>query len=138
LQPLSQRNGVIVVIFSTSVEYAIRALAELALLSQVAPKGNGGRCRYVTCENLCHNANLPREHVAKILVMAVHGKILISSKGPGGGFALARPAHEISLLDVIMAIDGENELDKCIVGLVLQRYKSSRTSKPPPDGMSMR
>ena len=117
LQHLARRKGVTILIFSTSVEYAIRALAELVLMSQDAPKGDGGRRRYVRCESLCLNADLPREHVSKILLLAVHAKILISSKGPGGGFALARPAHDISLLDVIMAVDGENKLDGCIVGL---------------------
>lgn len=43
--------------------------------------------------------------------------VLLSAKGPGGGFSLARPAHEITLLQIIEAIDGTSHTDSCVVGL---------------------
>lgn len=95
-------------------DYAIRALSELVLMSDEGP-GAGHYSRYVVTENLCRNAGLPRDYVAKIFGALAEAKILASSKGPGGGFALAKPAHDISLLSVIEAVDGEDQIDWCIV-----------------------
>jgi len=113
------------VIFSNPAEYAIRALSELVLASQDAPAAaHAGppalpprRAGFVMLDKLTENANLPREFLAKIFRQLVEAGLLTSAKGPGGGFALARPAHSISLLDVVEAIDGASHIDGCVVGL---------------------
>ena len=105
-------------IFSNPSEYAIRALSELVIMSQDAPApSNSRRAGFVMLDKLTDQANLPREFLAKIFRQLVEGGILTSAKGPGGGFALARPAHEISLLQVIEVIDGGHQIDGCVVGL---------------------
>jgi Rrf2 family protein len=43
--------------------------------------------------------------------------VLRSAKGRGGGFTLARPGHEITLMNIIEAIDGPQIFDRCVVGL---------------------
>ena len=103
-------------IFSNSSEYAIRALSELVLLAQQAAPGSR-RPGFVMLDSLAETAGLPREFMAKIFRQLVEKEILTSAKGPGGGFALARPAHEITLLHVIEAVDGGHEIDRCVVGL---------------------
>ncbi|HVT79292.1 MAG TPA: Rrf2 family transcriptional regulator [Phycisphaerae bacterium] len=103
-------------IFSNPAEYAIRALSELVLMSQDTPAGTR-RIGYVMLDKLTEQASLPREFLAKIFRQLVEGGILVSAKGPGGGFALARPAHDVSLLQVIEAIDGGHQIDGCVVGL---------------------
>jgi len=105
------------VIFSNPSEYAIRALSELVLMSQDAPLGGSRRAGFVMLDKLTEQANLPREFLAKIFRQLVEGGVLTSAKGPGGGFALARPPHEISLLNVIDIVDGGHQLDGCVVGL---------------------
>ncbi len=75
------------------------------------------RAAYVMLDNLTAEAHLPREFLAKIFRQLVQGGILTSAKGPGGGFALARPAHEISLLQVIEVVDGGHQMEGCVVGL---------------------
>ena len=104
-------------IFSNPSEYAIRALSELVIMSQDAPVGGSRRAGFVMLDKLTEQANLPREFLAKIFRQLVEGGVLTSAKGPGGGFSLAKPAHEVSLLNVIEIIDGGHQIDGCVVGL---------------------
>src|SRR4051812_2477908 len=75
------------------------------------------RAGFVMLDKLTEQAGLPREFLAKIFRQLVEGGILTSAKGPGGGFSLAKPAHDISLLNVIEVIDGGHQIDGCVVGL---------------------
>lgn len=105
-------------IFSNPSEYAIRALSELVLMGQeAAATGTGRRAGFVMLDKLTDQASLPREFLAKIFRQLVEAGLLASAKGPGGGFALARPAHEISILQIIEAVDGGHQIDGCVVGL---------------------
>ena len=103
-------------IFSNPSEYAIRALSELVLMSQ-DPDHPGRRAGYVMLNNLVEHSTLPREFLAKIFRQLVEAGLLESAKGPGGGFALARPPQKISLLDIMEATDGGHRIDGCVVGL---------------------
>jgi Rrf2 family protein len=105
------------VIFSNPSEYAIRALSELVLVAADPTQGSGRKPGYVMLDRLVENAALPREFLAKIFRQLVEGGILASAKGPGGGFSLARPAHDITLLQIIEAVDGTSHTDGCVVGL---------------------
>jgi Rrf2 family protein len=96
-------------IFTSTTEYAIRGLSELAC-----------RCtpgRSLLLDELVTGTTLPRDFVAKIFQKLVKARILRSAKGRGGGFALARPAHEITLMHIVEAIEGPSLLDQCVVGL---------------------
>jgi Rrf2 family protein len=104
------------VIFSNPTEYAIRALSELVLMAGEPVPGKP-RSGLVMLDKLTEQAGLPREFLAKIFRQLVERGILNSAKGPGGGFALARPAHEVSLLQVIEAVDGQSQVEGCVVGL---------------------
>ncbi len=95
-------------IYSNACSYAIRALARLAL---VRPDG------YVLLDELCKGTDLPRHFLAKIFQDLVRQGVLVSAKGRGGGFALARKPSEISLLDIVQCVDGIEELDHCVVGM---------------------
>ena len=95
-------------IFSNTTEYAIRGLAELA------GRSNGST---MLLDQLVAGTTLPRDFMAKIFQRLVKAKLLTSAKGRGGGFALARPAHQITLMDIVEAIEGPKPLDGCVVGL---------------------
>jgi Rrf2 family protein len=47
----------------------------------------------------------------------VRAGLLTSTKGPGGGFSLAREPRQIALFDIYQAVDGTTYLDACAVGL---------------------
>ena len=96
-------------LFSNATEYAIRGLAELA--SRAGP----GKC--LLLERLVAGTDLPRDFLAKIFQKLVRAGILTSAKGRGGGFALARPDHAITLLEIVEAVEGPRLMDACVVGL---------------------
>lgn len=59
---------------------------------------------------------LPQPIVSKILKHLVRDGILISYRGVQGGYALARTPEEISLADIIVALEGPISLTECVVG----------------------
>ena len=50
--------------------------------------------------------NIPLEYLLKILQQLVRANILQSKRGPRGGFYLSRSRDQISLLDIVEAVDG--------------------------------
>ena len=97
-------------IYSNACSYAIRAMTRLALLR---PDG------YVLLDEVCEGSNLPRHFVAKIFQDLVRKELLISAKGRGGGFALARDLSQITLYEIVAIIDGTDQFDRCVVGMAM-------------------
>jgi Rrf2 family protein len=58
---------------------------------------------------------IPRSFLAKILQKLVKAKIVRSYRGVKGGFSLAKPAREITPLDVLAAIEGKLAINVCLV-----------------------
>jgi Rrf2 family transcriptional regulator, iron-sulfur cluster assembly transcription factor len=94
-------------IYSRSSEYAIRAFVHLAQ----APGG-----RYAMVKNIAAQEDIPAHFLAKILQQLARKGLLISSKGPTGGFALRTPPDEIRLLDIVEALDGLECFQQCAAG----------------------
>ncbi|MGI8778827.1 MAG: RrF2 family transcriptional regulator [Solirubrobacteraceae bacterium] len=82
---------------SAKVDYAMRALVELAA-------GGGGSP--ITAERLAEAQGIPQKFLQNILLELRRAGIVASHRGPEGGHALARPADEITVADVIRAVDG--------------------------------
>lgn len=57
---------------------------------------------------------IPRSFLAKILQKLVKAKIVRSYRGVKGGFSLARQAKDISVLDVLEAIEGKLAMNICL------------------------
>ena len=95
-------------IYSNACAYAIRAMSRLAM---IRPDG------YVLLDELCQGTDLPRHFVAKIFQDLVRKGLLVSAKGRGGGFALARPARDITLFDIVSVVDGTAQFEGCVVGM---------------------
>ena len=81
---------------SARVDYALRALAELA----AGPPGP------VKAEQLATAQGIPLKFLENILLELRRAEIVASQRGAEGGYRLARPAAEISLADVIRAVEG--------------------------------
>ncbi len=94
-------------IFSRQCEYAIQAVLYLALREPG---------EWASIKEITSHLRTPAHFLAKILQVLRKKKILKSLKGPTGGFALAKPADEIKLLDVVRAIDGDDLFEKCAMG----------------------
>ena len=78
------------------VDYAIRALAELAAA------GDGP----IKAEQIATAQDIPINFLRDIMRELRRDRIVRSHRGPDGGFVLGRPAAEISLADIFRAVDG--------------------------------
>ena len=67
----------------------------------------------VSSARLAEFYKLPAAYLNKQLQSLVHAGILASVSGPRGGFRLARRPDQISVLDVVLAIDGKDEAFRC-------------------------
>ncbi len=89
---------------SQTVEYALRAMVHLA-----------SQPRDTTCssESIADHTQVPKGYLSKILRDLAVAELVTSQRGPNGGFALARPAADISMFDVIDAVDPIERIRKC-------------------------
>jgi Rrf2 family protein len=81
---------------SAKVDYGLRAMTELA----AAPAGP------VKGERIAGAQEIPPKFLENILLELRHAGLIASQRGAEGGYQLARPAHEISIADVIRALEG--------------------------------
>jgi Rrf2 family protein len=82
---------------SAKAEYAVRAAVELAAATGDKP---------VKAERLATAQEIPLNFLENILGELRHAGIVRSQRGAEGGFRLARPATEVTIADVIRAVDG--------------------------------
>ena len=94
-------------IYSRSAEYAIRAFVYLAQVEQG---------KFVMAKQIAADTEIPGHFLAKILQQLARKGFLRSSKGPTGGFSMKRSADEVSLFDVVEAVDGTTDYERCIGG----------------------
>jgi Rrf2 family transcriptional regulator, iron-sulfur cluster assembly transcription factor len=94
-------------IFSRQCEYALQAVLYLAA------KPPGER---TSIKELTRRLHIPYHFLAKILQGLQRKGLLRSLKGPGGGFSLGTPAKEITLLQIVEAIDGPELTSACVLG----------------------
>jgi FeS assembly SUF system regulator len=69
--------------------------------------------RQMTAAALAAEARLPRATVAKVLKALAHASVVAGARGAAGGYRLARPATDISVAEVVAAIDGAIGLTQC-------------------------
>ena len=94
---------------SNTSKYAIRALIFLELYS--CPEKKQG------IKKIAGELDIPSPFLGKILQVLVKHQLLGSTKGPNGGFSLARSASEISMWDIVTKVDGEEFFTNCLISL---------------------
>jgi Rrf2 family transcriptional regulator, iron-sulfur cluster assembly transcription factor len=105
--------------FSKTCEYGIRAVLFIAQHS------NGEN--YIGLKEIAKVQELPEHFLSKVLQILVRHKILKSTRGLKGGFALNNSPDSINLLSIISAIDGMDLFDTCVLGM-----KECSSEKPCP------
>lgn len=95
--------------FSKACAYGIRALTIIAKAGKENEK--------IGIKKICAAADIPASFTAKILQNLVKQSIISSQKGPSGGFYISKDLNEISLYDIVAAIDGTDIFTKCGLGL---------------------
>lgn len=83
---------------SSRCEYACRAVVELARV----PSDSGP----MTAQHIAERRNIPEKYLVHILLTLKRGGIVRSVRGAQGGYLLARSPEEISIGDILRAIDG--------------------------------
>lgn len=94
---------------SSTCKYAIRGIIYIALY--------GEDNRKIGIREISEALDIPTPFLGKILQTLAKNKLLNSTKGPNGGFSLAKPAKEINLLQIIKIIDGLDLFNECLIGL---------------------
>lgn len=94
--------------FSQTVEYALRAMASLA-----SHPDN----QFCPAPRIAEVAQIPASYLSKVLKHLVDAGLLRGQRGPGGGFMLRRPASEISIWDVVEAVDPIRRIKTCPLDL---------------------
>ena len=85
---------------SAKADYALRALIEMAV------RTDGSESRPVSAEELGRLQDIPHNFLQAILADLRKAGIVHAQRGQSGGWRLARPADEVSVADVIRAVDG--------------------------------
>jgi FeS assembly SUF system regulator len=67
-----------------------------------------------TAMGLAEETQLPIPTVSKLLVRLTQGNLLISHRGAKGGYELARAPSEITVADIVVAVDGPIALTQCL------------------------
>ena len=86
----------------------INALVELAKLPEGECKG---------AKNIAKKIKAPQNYLGKMLQSLSYKKIVISQKGMGGGFRLARDSKKIFLYEIVEPIDNVSLWSECALGL---------------------
>ena len=89
---------------SDGVEWGVHACVVLAVLPPEAA---------LPAARLAEYHGVPSAYLAKHLQSLARAGVLETVKGPRGGYRLARPAADISILDVVEAIDGDEPAFRC-------------------------
>ena len=92
-------------IFHTPTRYALQVLVRLP---------SDGTFRLARC--LAADLELPGPYLAKILQVLIRCGILESHKGPSGGFRLNRAPEDITLKEIVVAMEGPEPFGDCLLG----------------------
>ncbi len=85
------------------MKISITAQYGLIAAGCIAEQADGG---WVMAETISAKYGIPWAYLLKIMKEMVKANVLRSKRGPRGGYTLARPAKEITLLEIIEAVDG--------------------------------
>jgi Rrf2 family protein len=92
--------------FSKSTDYALHALIHL---------GHSERCNNVGIKELSGALGVSESYLSKIMSKLRQDGIVRAVPGVNGGYELARPADQITFLDVIQVIEGRQQLFECSI-----------------------
>ena len=93
--------------FSQTVEYALRAVVHLAVKSPIGQ----------TTEEIAKATRVPQAYLSKVLQNLVQTGIVRSQRGIGGGMSLVKTPGELTILEVVNAVDPIQRIRTCPLDL---------------------
>lgn len=91
---------------STTSEYALRALAELAKVDHGT---------VILGRDLARETGIPPKYLSKIMLALRNAGLIFATRGTGGGYTLQRPADAIHLVDIVQVFEGESVGPRCLM-----------------------
>lgn len=92
---------------STTAEYALRAVVYLA--------STGGKT--IVREEVARQTQVPSDYLVKVMKALDSAEIIVSIRGPGGGYRLERSADELTVYDVVSAVTELPRIKTCPLGI---------------------
>lgn len=89
-----------------SGDYAVRAVLMIA---------RRGEARLLKSREIAEEMDIPGQYAPQVLALLVRVGILDATSGPAGGYRLRKPACDLSLLEVIRAVEGPLERERCVL-----------------------
>jgi len=89
---------------STKGRYAVMALADLAR------EGEGSVVRLAT---ISERQNISLHYLEQLFLKMRRAGIVVSMRGPGGGYGLSRPCEEIRIIEIMTAVDEPVKMTRC-------------------------
>ncbi|QDU61180.1 HTH-type transcriptional repressor NsrR [Planctomycetes bacterium Pan216] len=93
--------------FSQTVEYALRVVVHLA---GHAPEAQ-------TTDQIAKTTRVPRAYLSKVVQSLRRGGVVRSQRGSGGGVTLIKSPEELTILDVVNAVEPIQRINECPLGL---------------------
>jgi len=85
--------------------YAVMALADLAV--------HGGEMRAIPLQDIAARQEISLSYLEQLFARLRRAGIVAGMRGPGGGYRLARPAAEVAIAEVIVAVDEPIKTTRC-------------------------
>lgn len=93
---------------STKGRYAVMAMADLAIHEAAQ--------RPVSLADIAERQDISLSYLEQLFAKLRRGALVSSVRGPGGGYRLSRPAGDIRISDIILAVDEPLEATRCRLG----------------------
>jgi Rrf2 family nitric oxide-sensitive transcriptional repressor len=94
-------------VISKTAEYALRAIACLAADAETAQ----------SADVLAEKTKVPRRYLTRVMQDLAASEVVTSRSGPGGGYVLAQPPAELTILDIVNAVSPLERIRSCPLGL---------------------
>ena len=92
---------------SQTAEYALRAMVALATTTR----------KELTAQEIAADSHVPPDYLAKVLRLLSRAGLVRARRGRGGGFQPARPTNQLTVLEVVSAVDPVQRIKTCPLGL---------------------
>jgi Rrf2 family iron-sulfur cluster assembly transcriptional regulator len=89
---------------STKGRYAVTAMLDLALHNELGP---------VALTDIAQSQRISVSYLEQLFARLRKNQLVAGTRGPGGGYRLARPAGEITVAEIIAAVDEQIDMTRC-------------------------
>lgn len=92
---------------TTKGRFAVTAMIDLGLRDHAGP---------VTLAGISQRQQISLSYLEQLFARLRRGGLVVSARGPGGGYRLARPAEETRIADIMLAVDEPLKATRCDLG----------------------